>query len=112
MAAQSSYGSVALKASVIGMAVLIVIGVGALVYGLATRTSSMFGGTTALQPDKSLVLRLGLPRETQIRSIAAADKTLAVHLDIPGQGQWIYIISLTGDGRMVRVAVSGDDKNP
>ncbi len=103
---------VLLRATVIGMAVLIVAAIAILVYGLVTRSGSVLVGPASLEPDRALVLRLGLPRETQIRSLAAGERTLAVHFDIPGQGQWIYVIPLTGDGRMLRIAVSGEDNKP
>jgi hypothetical protein len=103
-----SYGLRVLKASVIGMAVLIAIATAILIYGLATRSGTA-PGAALLDPGKALVLRLGLPQQTQVRSMVATERTLSLHLDIPEQGQWIYVIPLSGSDRMLRIAVSGGD---
>ncbi len=92
------------------MGILLVVGVGVLIYGII-RSSSQLAQPAALpDPAKGVVLRLGLPAGTEVKSISATDRTLAVNLVIPGQGSWIYVVPLQGDGKVLRIAVSGEGR--
>jgi hypothetical protein len=88
------------------MGLLIVVGVAALVYAMATR-----GGGEARLPDidKAALVRLGLPEGTELRAVTAVDRGVALHLVVPGKGHWVYIVPTSGDGRVVKLAVSARD---
>ncbi len=92
------------KTSVIVMGILLVLGLAFLGYRVSNQPGALVAA--ALNPDKALLVRLGLPADSKILSVATSDKTLTLHLAIPGQGQWIYVIPLAGDGRMLKIAVS------
>jgi len=99
-----------LTISVIVMGVLILAGTIALVIGIMKRADSS-GITTrgpALDPAKGVLLRLKLPQETKVRSMTRTDKGLAILLAIPGQGDWIYLVPTSGDGPIVKIAVSAE----
>jgi hypothetical protein len=95
-----------IKASVVAMGIAIVLGVAYLAFRLTSQPAGLSVPSSAFDPDKALLVRLGLPAETQIRSLSVADRTVALQLAIPGQGDWIYVIPLTGEGRMLKIAIS------
>ena len=107
-----SKGLALIKTSVIAMGVLIFVGVIALVYGLVTRTTSTLSAPPPLDTAKAAIVRLGLPAETQLRTMSVSDRTLALHLVIPGQGEWIYVVPLSGEGRLLKIAIGAGESKP
>ena len=99
-------GAAVLKFVVIGMAVLIVVGVAALGYGLATRGGSI--ARAPADPQQALAVPLGLPAGTEVKQIAMGERGVAIHVTIPGQGPWVYVVPLTGSGPILRIAVTGE----
>lgn len=105
-----STGVALLKTSVIVMGVLILLGLGAVVYGVVTKTQSAFTGGEAPDLAKAAIVKLGVPA-AQVKAMAVSDRTLAVHLAIPGQGEWVYVIPLSGEGRILKIAIgTGETK--
>lgn len=100
------------KTAVIAMGVLIFVGVVVLVYGLVTRGATTLSTTAPADPAKAAIMRLGLPAETQVKSMAVSDRTLSLHLAIPGQGEWIYVVPLSGEGRFLKIAIGAGDTKP
>jgi hypothetical protein len=103
-----STGLALIKASVIVMGVLIVLGVGYLAYSLIGRTAAL--RTPPMDAARAAVVNLGLPAETKLRTMTLTDRTLALHLAIPGQGEWIYVVPLAGEGRILKIAIGGETK--
>jgi len=100
------------KTAVIAMGVLIFVGVVVLVYGLVSRGATTLSTTAPADPAKAAIMRLGLPAETQVKSMAVSDRTLSLHLAIPGQGEWIYIVPLSGEGRLLKIAIGAGETKP
>lgn len=103
-----STGVALLKTSVIVMGVLILLGLGAVVYGVVTRTQSAFKGEELPDLAKAAVVKLGLPG-AQVKAVTVSDRTLALHLAVPGQGEWVYVIPLTGEGRVLKIAIGAGE---
>ncbi len=102
-------GLALLKTGVIVMGILILLGLGAVVYGVFSKKQAFKGGET---PDiaKAATLTLGVPN-AQVKSMTVSDRTLALHLSIPGQGEWVYVVPLSGEGRILKIAIgTGDAK--
>lgn len=105
-----STGVALLKTSVIVMGVLILLGLGAVVYGVVTKTQSAFTGGAAPDLAKAAIIKLGVPA-AQVKAMAVSDRILALHLAIPGQGEWVYAIPLSGEGRILKIAIgTGETK--
>ncbi len=107
-----SPGLALIKTSVIAMGVLLFVGVAVLVYGLVTRAACTASATAPIDTAKAAIVRLGLPPETQVRAMAVSDRTLSLHLAIPGQGEWIYVVPLTGEGRLLKIAIGAGETKP
>jgi hypothetical protein len=105
-----STGLALIKASVIVMGVLIVVGVGYMAYSLVGRSGSALRAPTL--DANAAILRLGLPAETKVRTMTLSERTLALHLAIPGQGDWIYVVPLTGEGRILKIAIGAGETKP
>ena len=105
-------GLALLKMSVIVMGVLILVGLGAVVYGVITKTGGAMRAAEQLDVGNAVVLRLGLPAQTQVRAMSVADRTLSLHLAIPGQGEWIYVVPLSGEGRILKIAIGAGETKP
>lgn len=101
-----------IKTSVIAMGVLIFVGVVVLVYGLVSRGATTLSTTAPADPAKAAIMRLGLPADTQLKSMAVSDRTLSLHLVIPGQGEWIYVVPIAGDGRLLKIAIGTGETKP
>jgi hypothetical protein len=97
-----------LTISVIVMGVLILAGTVALVIGVMRRSesTSTAARTTAPDPDKGMLVRLNLPEATKVRSMTRTDKGLAILIAIPGRGDWIYVVPTSGNGPIVKIAVT------
>lgn len=82
----------ALKALVIGMAVLIVLGMGLLVYGIATRV----GGERVLTkvPEGFGTVEAELPPGASVRSVSLSEGVLVVELAMPDGGARILLFRL------------------
>jgi hypothetical protein len=105
-----SPGVALLKTGVIVMGILILLGLGAVVYGVMSRTQQAFKGAEAPDLAKAAIVKLGLA-EAQVKSMSVSDRALALHLSIPQQGEWIYVIPLSGDGRILKIAIgTGEPK--
>ena len=92
------------------MGVLILLGLGAVVYGVVTKTQTAFKGGEPPDLAKAVTVKLGLP-QAQVKAMTVSDRTLAIHLAIPGQGEWIYVVPLTGEGRILKIAIgTGETK--
>ena len=103
-------GAALLKTGVIVMGVLILLGLGAVVYGVLSKTQQALRAGEAPDLAKSVTLKLGVPN-AQVKAMTVSDKTLALHLSIPGQGEWVYVVPLSGDGRILKIAVgTGETK--
>ena len=110
--AARSPGLAIIKTSVIAMGVLIFVGVVVLVYGLVSRGATTLSTTAPADPAKAAIMRLGLPPETQVKSMAVSDRTLSLYLVIPGQGEWIYVVPLAGEGRLLKIAIGAGETKP
>ena len=103
-------GAALLKTGVIVMGVLILLGLGAVVYGVFSKTQQAFKGAELPDLAKAATLTLGVPN-AQVKSMTVSDRTLALHLSIPGQGEWIYVVPLSGEGRILKIAIgTGETK--
>lgn len=98
-----------LKVSVIVMGLLILLGLGAVVYGVISKSGNALKGAEGIDLAKAATLKLGLPAATQVKAMTASDKTLALHLAIPGQGEWIYVVPLAGEARVLKIAIAGGE---
>lgn len=102
-----------LKASVIIMGVLIVLGVIGLVYVVVNRAAGPGDTGPAANglpdPDQAALVRLGMPAGTTVRQTQAAPGRVILHLSVPGQGDWIYVIPTDGDGRILKIAVTATE---
>ena len=97
-------GVALLKTGVIAMGILILVGLGAVVYGVFSKTQQAMKGGEPPDLAKAATLKLGLP-QAQVKSMTVSDRTLALHLSIPGQGEWIYVVPLSGEGRILKIAI-------
>ena len=105
-----SPGVALLKTGVIVMGILILLGLGAVVYGVMSKTQQAFKGAEAPDLAKAAIVKLGLP-SAQLKGMTVSDRTLALHLSIPGQGEWVYVIPLAGEGRILKIAIgTGETK--
>jgi hypothetical protein len=103
-------GVALLKTGVIVMGILILLGLGAVVYGVMSRTQQAFKGAEAPDLAKAAIVKLGIP-QAQVKAITLSDRALALHLSIPQQGEWIYVIPLSGEGRILKIAIgTGETK--
>jgi hypothetical protein len=103
-------GVALLKTGVIVMGILILLGLGAVVYGVFSKTQQAFKGGEMPDLAKAAVIRLGVPA-AQVKSMSVSDRTLALHLSSPGQGEWVYVVPLSGEGRILKIAIgTGDSK--
>jgi len=103
-------GVALLKTGVIVMGILILLGLGAVVYGVFSKTQQAFKGGEMPDLAKAAVIKLGVPA-AQVKSMSVSDRTLALHLSIPGQGEWVYVVPLSGEGRILKIAIgTGDSK--
>ena len=103
-------GAALLKTGVIVMGVLILLGLGAVVYGVMSKTQQAFRGGEVPDLAKATIVRLGLPN-AQVKAMTVSDRTLALHLSIPGQGEWVYVVPLSGEGRILKIAIgTGETK--
>lgn len=101
-------GVALLKTGVIAMGILILLGLGAVVYGVLSKTQQAFKGGETPDLAKAAVLKLGVPN-AQVKSMSVSDRTLALHLSIPGLGEWVYVVPLSGDGRILKIAIGTGD---
>jgi len=97
-----------LKASVIIMGVLIVLGIVALITAVAMRGSKLLStpDPIALDTTKTVIQRLNLPEGSEVRQMLSRDKALVLHIRIPDRGDWIYFVPLAKDGKLSAIAVS------
>jgi hypothetical protein len=103
-------GAALLKTGVIVMGILILLGLGAVVYGVISKTQQAFRGGEAPDLARAATITLGVP-QAQVKSMSVSDRTLALHLSIPGQGEWVYVIPLSGEGRILKIAIgTGETK--
>ncbi len=103
-------GVALLKTGVIVMGILILLGLGAVVYGVVSKTQQAMKGAEAPDFARAAEIRLGLP-QAQVKAMTVSDRTLALHLSIPGQGEWIYVVPLSGEGRILKIAIgTGESK--
>jgi hypothetical protein len=103
-------GLALLKTGVIVMGILILLGLGAVVYGVFTKTQQAMRGAELPDLAKAATVKLGVP-EASVKSMSVSDRTLALHLSIPGRGEWIYVIPLSGEGRILKIAIgTGETK--
>ncbi|MFO0987647.1 MAG: hypothetical protein U1F37_09790 [Alphaproteobacteria bacterium] len=103
-------GLALLKTGVIVMGLLILLGLGAVVYGVFSKTQQALKGGETPDLAKAAVIKLGVPN-AQVKSMSVSDRTLALHLAVPGQGEWVYVVPLSGDGRILKIAIgTGDTK--
>jgi hypothetical protein len=102
-------GAALLKTGVIVMGILILLGLGAVVYGVVSKTQQAFKGGEAPDPAKAAIVKLGLP-SAQVKAMTVSDRTLAIHLAIPGEGEWIYVVPLSGEGRILKIAIGTGEK--
>ena len=92
----------ALKGVVIGMGLLIVLGMGLLVYGLATRLGGAADG--AGEPDFGTV-RAALPAGARIGAVAVQDGRIVVPVQLPGGGAEILVFGLESGRRLGAIAL-------
>jgi hypothetical protein len=97
-------GLALLKTGVIVMGILILLGLGAVVYGVVSKTQQAMKGGEMPDLAKAAVIKLGVPN-AQVKSMSVSDRTLALHLSIPGQGEWVYVVPLSGEGRILKIAI-------
>ena len=93
---------------VVVMGVMIIVGSVVLVVGLVNQLGTAADAARAAQVEiaKAPVLRLGLPKGTQIRRLATAGDKLVLHVTLPDAADWIYVVPLSG-GSAVKIAVTG-----
>lgn len=108
-----------LKISIATMSVLIVIGVIALVYGLIQKTGGSATEAKNGDPPRPAmasagrvkegpsIQSLGLPAGTEIKQMTAGGGSLALYVQIPDKGRWIYILPLSGKGTVIKIPFSG-----
>lgn len=97
-----------LKASVIIMGVLIIVGIIALITAVAMRGSNLMTKPTLSAPDmtKTLHTRLNLPEGTRVQQMRIHGQRLLIHVRIPARGDWIYILPMDGRGNPASIAIS------
>lgn len=93
---------------VIVMGVMIIVGSVVLVVGLVNQLGTAADAERAARVEiaKAPVVRLGLPKGTQVRRLHAAGDRLVLHVTLPDGGDWIYVVPLAG-GSALKVAVTG-----
>lgn len=102
-------GLALLKTGVIVMGILILLGLGAVVYGVFSKSQQAMKGAELPDLAKAAVIKLGLP-DAQVKAMTVSDRTLALHLSIPGQGEWVYVVPLSGEGRILKIAIGTGEK--
>lgn len=90
-----------LKALVIGMAVLIVIGVTVVVVTIVTRLQAEPTG------DGFGVVQLAIPPGTRLVSVTTEEGRLVLHLDGP-EGGWVKVLDLATGATLGEVVLTGD----
>lgn len=104
-----------LKASVIVMGVLIVIGTVVLVIGIINQ-SGRSGRTDAQAPvadiAKALRLPLGLPAGTTLDQVTPGARGVVLRVTVPGEGPVVYVVPWGGRGRVVRITLGTEMPPP
>lgn len=90
------------------MGVLIIVGSVVLVVGLVNQVGGAGGDAKPVKADfaNAPVMKLGLPKSTLVRRMVASGDRLFVHVSVPGEGDWIYVVPLAG-GPPLKISVSG-----
>jgi hypothetical protein len=92
----------AIKALVIGMGFLILVGLAILVYGLTNRFGSTMGDGDAASatagPAAFGTIRAALPAGAEVAGVQMQDGAVMVHLTLPDGGAQIMVFRLS-DGR-------------
>jgi hypothetical protein len=73
-------GVALLKTGVIVMGILILLGLGAVVYGVFSKTQQAFKGGEMPDLAKAAVIRLGVPA-AQVKSMSVSDRTLGAEAE-------------------------------
>lgn len=96
-----------LKASVIVMGILIIVGTVVLVVGLINRSGNLTGGGTqpVVDAGKALPLPLGLPQGATLDQVSPGEGGVVLRLTVPGEGPVVYIVPWSGRGRIVRITL-------
>jgi hypothetical protein len=104
-----------LKASVIVMGVLIVIGTVVLVVGIVNQ-SGRIGG---VDPERRtsdignlLDLPLGLPAGATLEQATPGARGVVLRVNVPGEGTVVYLVPWDGRGRVVRITLGAGAKAP
>jgi hypothetical protein len=97
-----------LRTLVIFMGFLIIVGSVVLVVGLVNQIGGAGGDAKLTKTDfaKAPVMKLGLPKSTLVRRMIASGERLFVHVSVPGEGDWIYVVPLAG-GPPLKISLSG-----
>lgn len=90
----------AIKALVIGMGILILVGLGILAYGLTSKFGSTMSGGAPAAPgnDAFGTIRASLPAGATVETVQVQDGAAVVHLSMPDGGVQIMVFRLS-DGR-------------
>lgn len=93
---------------VVVMGVMIIAGSVVLVVGLVNQLGTAADAERAAKVEivRAPVVRLGLPKGTQVRRMASAGDKLIVHVTLPDGGDWIYVVPLSG-GSALKIAITG-----
>ena len=97
-----------LKASVIIMGVLIVLGIIVLIAAVAMRGNTLMSAPepVALNPSKAVIERLNLPEGSEVRQMISRADTIVLLVRIPDRGDWIYFLPLSKGGKLTAIAVT------
>lgn len=103
-----------LKASVIIMGVLIVIGTVVLVVGIINRSNRGTGDTApapVAQAGKTVHLPLGLPAGSTLDQVSPGARGVVLRVTVPGEGAVVYLVPWNG-GRAVRITLGAGPATP
>jgi hypothetical protein len=88
----------AVKALVIGMGILIIAGLGLMVYGLTNKVGAPASPAPAASAAAFGTIRASLPAGAAVESVQLQDGSVLVHLAMPDGGAQIMVFRLS-DGR-------------
>lgn len=103
-----------LKASVIIMGVLIVIGTVVLVVGIINRSNRSTGDDSSVsvtRAGKTIHMPLGLPAGSTLDQVSPGARGVVLRVTVPGEGPVVYIVPW-GGGQAVRITLGAGPATP
>ena len=102
-----------LKASVIVMGVLIIIGTVVLVVGIINQSQKVGGkGPVTADVGTAVHVPLGLPTGATLDQVTPGARGVVLKVTVPGEGPAVYLVPWDGQGRVVRITLGKGAATP